>query len=129
MRVKKLSIIESVISYELKKLLIGLDQTNFIFILENLNLSFFAPKQTKNKVKKNKLKFSPVQNVNYLGVVLYDFLSRNAHVNNLFKKLAQTTSILSKLCVHNYVTMFQKRLLFQYISLCFGGHSKMTSPR
>lgn len=129
MRVKKLSIIESVISYELKKLLIGLDQTNFLFILENLNLSFFAPKQTKNKVKKNKLKFSPVQNVNYLGVVLYDFLSRNAHVNNLFKKLAQTTSVLSKLCVHNYVTMFQKRLLFQYISLCFGGHSKMTSPR
>ena len=56
MRVKKLSIIESVISYELKKLLIGLDQTNFLFILENLNLSFFAPKQTKNKVKKKQTK-------------------------------------------------------------------------
>ena len=52
MRVKKLSIIESVMNYELKKLLIGLDQTNFLLILENLNLSFFAPKQTKNKVKK-----------------------------------------------------------------------------
>ena len=129
MRVKKLSIIESVINYELKKLLIGLDQTNFLLILENLNLSFFAPKQTKNKVKKNKLNFSPVQNVNYLGVALYDFLSMNAHVNNLCKKLAQTIDILSKLCAHNYVNMFQKRLLFQYICLCFGGHSKMTSPR
>ena len=57
MRVKKLSIIESVINYELKKLLIGLDQTNFLLILENLNLSFFAPKQTKNKVKKKQTKF------------------------------------------------------------------------
>ena len=40
---------------------------------------------------------SPVQNVDYLGVFLDEFLSWEAYVNNLCKKLAQTNGILSKL--------------------------------
>ena len=48
-------------------------------------------------IKINKSKLSPVPNVNYLGVVLDEFLSWDAHVNKLCKKLAQTNGILSKL--------------------------------
>ena len=48
-------------------------------------------------IKISKSKLSPVPNVNYLDVVLDEFLSWNALVNNLFKKIAQTNGILSKL--------------------------------
>ena len=45
-------------------------------------------------MKFNKSEFSPVQNVNYFGVVFDEFLSWDAHVNNWCKKLAQTNGIL-----------------------------------
>ena len=48
-------------------------------------------------IKINKSKLSPVPNVNYLGVVLDEFLFWHAHANNLCKKLAQTNCILFKL--------------------------------
>ena len=38
-------------------------------------------------MKIDKSKLSPVENVNYLDVVLDKFLSWDAHVNNLCKKL------------------------------------------
>ena len=71
-----------------------------LLILENINLSNLAQKQKKLDeitIKINKSKLSPVENVNYLGVVLDEFLSMDAHVNNLCKKLAQINGILSKL--------------------------------
>ena len=48
-------------------------------------------------MKINTLKFTPVQNAHYFGVVLDKFLFWDVHLNNLFKKLAQTNDILSKL--------------------------------
>ena len=65
-------------------------------------------------IKINKSKLSPVPNVNYLGVVFDEFLSWDAHVNKLRKNLLK----LMVFCP-NYVIMFHKRLVFQYISPCF----------
>ena len=49
-------------------------------------------------MKINKLKFTPVQNTHYFGVVIDKFLSWGVHLNNLCKKLSQTNGFLSKLC-------------------------------
>ena len=73
------------------------------------------------KMKKSKL--SPVRNVNYPGVVLDEFLSWDAHANNLCKKLAQTNGIMSKLrhsdqyvpqktCISVYFTLFYSFILY-----------------
>ena len=51
-------------------------------------------------MKFNKSEFSPVQNVNYFGVVFDEFLSWDAHVNHWCKKLAQTNGILSESSHH-----------------------------
>ena len=65
---------------------------------EKFELLIFRSKTKKEldeiTIKINKPKLFPVQNVNYLGVVLGEFLSCDAHVNNLCKKLAQTNGIL-----------------------------------
>ena len=71
-------------------------------------------------IKTNKSKLSPVPNVNYLGVVLDEFLSWDAHVNNLCKKLAQNNGILSKLrhyvpqktCISVYFSLFYSFILY-----------------
>ena len=65
-------------------------------------------------IKINKSKLSPVPKVNYLGIVLDEFLCWDADINNLCKKLVQTNGILSKLCHH-----VPQKTCFQYISLCF----------
>ena len=81
-------------------------------------LFIFRPKTKKEldeiATKINKSKSPPVLNVNYLGVVLDEFLSWDAHVNSLRKKLAQSNGILSKL--RHYVP--QKTCIFD-ISPCF----------
>ena len=61
---------------ELKKQLNDLDPTNFLLILENLNLSFFAQnkKQLDEITKINKSKLALVQNFNCPGIVLDEFL-------------------------------------------------------
>ena len=96
-----------------------LDPTNIPLILENLNLPFFAQNK-KNElgeitIKINKFKYSPVQNVNYLGIALDQFLLWDAHVNNLCKKLVQTNGILSKLC-HSVP---QQTFILVYFSLFY----------
>ena len=71
-------------------------------------------------IKINKSKLSPVPNVNYLGVVLDEFLSWDAHVNQLCKNLAQTNGILSKLrhyvpqktCISVYFSLFYSFILY-----------------
>ena len=71
-------------------------------------------------IKINKSKLSPVPNVNYLGVVLDEFFSWDAHVNKLCKKLAQTNGILSKLrhyvpqktCISVYFSLFYSFILY-----------------
>ena len=79
---------------------------------------FIAQKHKKEldviTIKINKSKRPLVPNVNYLGIVLDEFFSWDAHVNSLCKKLL-------KLMVFrpNSVIMFHKRLIFWYISPCF----------
>ena len=52
-------------------------------------------------IKMDKSKLSPVPNVNYLGVLLDELLSWDAHIKKcLCKKIAQTNGILSKLRHH-----------------------------
>ena len=68
------------------------------------------------KMKKSKL--SPVRNVNYPGVVLDEFLSWDAHANNLCKKLAQTNGILSKLR-HSVQYVPQKTFISVYFALFY----------
>ena len=98
---KKLSTIESVMNCELKKLTGWLRSNKLSLNSGKPELVIFRPKTKKEldeiTIKINKSKLSPVPNVNYLGVVLDEFLSWDAHVNKLCKKLAQTNGILSKL--------------------------------
>ena len=61
----------------------------------------------------NRSKLSPAPNINYLGVVLDEFLSWVSHVNNLCKKIAETNGILSKL--RHYVP--KKTFILVYLSL------------
>ena len=88
-------------NYELKKLAEWLRSNKLSFNSGKSELIIF-----------NKSKVSPVPNVNYLGVVLDEFLSWDAHVNNLCKELAQTDGILSKL--RHYVP--QKTCISVYFS-------------
>ena len=70
---KKLSTIENVMNYELKKLVSWLNC---------------------NKLSLNSDK---TINVYYLGLTIDEFLSWNSHINNLCKKLAQSNGIICKL--------------------------------
>ena len=71
-------------------------------------------------IKINKSKLSPVPNVNYLAVFLDEFLSWDAHVNKLCKKLAQTNGVFSKLrhyvpqktCISVYFSLFYTFILY-----------------
>ena len=73
-------------------------------------------------IKINKSKLSPVPHVNYLGVVLDEFLSWDAHVNNLCKNCVKPIIFCP-----NYAIILHKRLVFQYISPCFT-HLFYTAP-
>ena len=89
---KKLSTIESVMNYEFKKIAKWLRSNKLSSNSGKSELVIFRSKTIKEldeiTIKINKSKLSPVLNVNYLGVVLDEFLSCEAHVNNLCKKLA-----------------------------------------
>ena len=115
---KKLSRTESVMNYELKKLAEWLRSNKLSFNSGKFKLVIFHSKLTKEldeiTIKINKSKLSPVPNVHYLDVVLDEFLSWEAHVNNLCKKLTQSNGILSKLrhyiprktCISVYFSLF-----------------------
>ena len=88
---KKLSTTESVMNYEFKKIAKWLRSNKLSSNSGKSELVIFRSKTIKELdeiIKINKSKLSPVLNVNYLGVVLDEFLSWEAHVNNLCKKLA-----------------------------------------
>ena len=98
---KNLGTTESVMNYELQKLAKQL-RSNKLTLNSGKSELFIFRSKTKTeedeiKRKINISKLSPVPNVNYLGVVLDKFLSWDAHVSSLCKKLAQTNDILSKL--------------------------------
>ena len=89
---KKLSTTESVMNYEFKKIAKWLRSNKLSPNSGKSELVIFRSKTIKEldviTIKINKSKLSPVLNVNYLGAVLDEFLSWDAHVNNLCKKLA-----------------------------------------
>ena len=124
---KKLSTIESIMNYELKKLTEWLRSNKVSRNSTKSELATFRSKTKKEldeiTMKINKSKLSPVLNVNYLGLVLDEFLSWNAHINNLSKKLTQANGILS-----NYIIMSHKIHVLQYISPCFI-HLLYTAPK
>ena len=111
---------------ELKKLTEWLRSKKLSLNSGKSELVIFRSKTKKEldeiTIKINKSKLSPVPNVNYLGVVFDEFLSWDAHVNKLRKNLLK----LMVFCP-NYVIMFHKRLVFQYISPCFT-HLFYTAP-
>ena len=121
---KKLSTTESAINCELKKLTERLTSNKLSPNSGKSELVIFRSKTKKEldeiTIKINKSKLSPVPNVNYLGVVLDEFLSWDAHVNQLFKNLAQTNGILSKLrhyvpqktCISVYFSLFYSFILY-----------------
>ena len=121
---KKLSTIESVMNCKLKKLTEWLKSNKLSFNSGKSELVIFRSKTKKEldeiTIKINKSKLSPVPNVNYLGVVLDEFLSWDAHVNKLCKNLAQTNGILSKLrhyvpqktCISVYFSLFYSFILY-----------------
>ena len=119
---KKLSTIESVTNCELKELTEWL-RSNKLSLNSGKSgkseLVIFRSKTKKEPdeitITINKFKLSPVSNVNYLGVVLDEFLSWDAHINKLCKKLAQTNGILSKF--RHYVP--QKTCISVYFSLLY----------
>ena len=89
---KKLSTTESVMNCESKKLTEWL-RSNKLSLNSGKSKTFIFRSKTKKEldektIKINKCKLFPVPSVNYLGVVLDKFLSWDAHVNNLCKKLA-----------------------------------------
>ena len=99
---EKLSKIESVMNRKLKKLTEWL-RSNKLSLNSGKSVIFHSKtKQELNEItiKINKSKLSPVPNVSYLGIVLDESLSWDAHIKKLCKKLAQTNGILSKLCHH-----------------------------
>ena len=109
---------------ELKKLTEWLRSNKLSLNSGKSELVIFRSKTKKEldeiTIKINKSKLSPVPNVNYLGVVLDEFLSSDAHVNKLCKKLAQTNGILSKLrhyvpqktCISVYFSLFYSFILY-----------------
>ena len=114
---KKLSTIESVMTCELKKLAEWLRSNKLSLKSGKSELTIFRSKTRKEldeiTMQINRSKLSPVPNINYLGVVLDEFLSWVSHVNNLCKKRAETNGILSKL--RHYVP--QKTFILVYLSL------------
>ena len=104
-------------NYELKKLAEWLRSNKFSLNSAKSKLVIFRSNTKKEPdeitIKINKSKLSAVPNVNYLGVVLEEFLSCDAHVNNLCKKLAQTNGILSKL--RHYFHKRQLLLIYYYV--------------
>ena len=116
---KKLSSTDTVMNYELKKLAKWLRSNKLSLNPGKSDLVIFRSKTKKEldeiNIKINKSKLSAVPDVNYIGVVLDEFLSWNAHVNNLCKKLAQTNGILSKL--RHYVP--QKTCISLYFSMSY----------
>ena len=114
---KKLDTIESVINCELKQATKWLRSNKLSLNSGKPELVIFRSKTKKEldqiTIKINKSKLSPVPNVSYLSVVLDEFLSWDAHVNKLCKKLPQTNDILSKL--RHYVP--QKTYILVYFSL------------
>ena len=88
-------------NYELKRLAEWLRSNKLSLNSVKSELVIFPSKAkielNEITIKISKSKLSPVPNVNYLDVVLDEFLSWNALVNNLFKKIAQTNGILYKL--------------------------------
>ena len=123
---KSLSTIESVMNCKLKKITEWLRSNKLSLNSGKSELVIFRSKAKKEldqiTIKINKSNLSPVSNVNYLGVVLDEFLSWDAHVNQLCKNLAQTNGILSKL--RHYVP--QKTCISVY-SPCFT-HLFYTAP-
>ena len=117
--VKRLRTIESVMNCELKKLAKWLRSNKLSLNSGKPELVIFCRKTKKEPdeitIKINKSKLSPVPNLNYLGIVLDEFLCWDAHVNNLCKKLVQTNGILSKLC-HSVP---QKTCFSVYFSLLY----------
>ena len=92
---KKLSTMESVINCELKKIVEWLRSNQLSRNSGKSELVIFRSKAKKEldqiTIKLNKSELCP--NNNYFGVVLDEFLSWDAHVNNLSKELAQTNGI------------------------------------
>ena len=116
---------------KLKKLTEWLKSNKLSFNSGKSELVIFRSKTKKEldeiTIKINKSKLSPVPNVNYLGVVLDEFLSWDAYVNKLCKKLAQTNGILSKLrhyvpqktCVLVYFSLFYSFILYASLAWQF----------
>ena len=86
---KKLSTTESVMTCESKILTEWLRSNKLALNSGKSELVIFRSKTKKEldeiTIKINKSKHSPVPNVNYLGVVLDEFLSWDAHVKNFVK--------------------------------------------
>ena len=120
---KKLSTIESVMNCELKKLTEWLRSNKLSLNSGKSELVIFRSKTKKEldeiTIKTNKSKLSPVPNFNCLVAVLDDFLSWEAYVKNLRKKPV--------VFCPNYVILFHKKLLFQYVSPCLA-HLFYTAP-
>ena len=116
---KNLSTTESVMNCELNKLTESLRSNKLALNSGKFELVIFWSKTKKEldqiTIKINKSKLCPVPNVNYLVVVLDEFLSWDVHVNKLCKKLAQTNGILSKL--HHCIP--QKTYISVYFSLFY----------
>ena len=89
---KNLSTTESVMNCELNKLIESLRSNKLALNSGKSELVIFCSKTKKEldqiTIKINKSKLCPVPNVNYLAVVLDEFLSWDVHVNKLCKKLA-----------------------------------------
>ena len=123
--VKRLRTIESVMNCELKKLPKWLRSNKLSLNSGKPELVIFSTKTKKEPdeitIKINKSKLSPVPNLNYLGIVLDEFLCWDAHVNNLCKKLVQTNGILSKLSLCStkdlFFSIFLLALLVYFIRL------------
>ena len=132
---KKLSTTESVMNCESKKSTEWLRSNKLSLNSGKSELVIFRSKTKKEldeiTIKINKSKLSPVPNVNYLGVVLDEFLSWDVHVNKLCKKPAQTNDILFKLryyvpqktCISVYFSLFDSVILYgslawQFTSFC-----------
>ena len=110
---KKLSTIASDMNCELKKLAQWRRSNKLSINSGKLELVIFHSK-TKKELDEI-TKFFPETNFNYLGKVLDEFLSWDAHISNLCKKLTQTNYILYK--VRHYVS--QKTCISVYFTLFY----------
>ena len=107
----------------------GLDPTNFLLVLENLNLSFLAQKKELDEItlKVKKSKVSAVQNVKHLDVVLEKFPYWCAQVNNLCVKLAQINGFLSK--SSHYVPQNTCILIYFSLFYSYPQHGNLVQKR